>query len=148
MSDSKTTNFTGIGTSPTTGKWKMPAAFLLNESGMVLPGSIDSHETETSRHPLLISQACQAKLGFTKSPATARLLWTITRTKDLKLHDKPEQDCSWYELITCSSSSIYPFQNNYGVCSSSNPVSWKVRAKKSQSLSHMSLDHGYSPSST
>ena len=66
MSDSKTTNFTGIGTSPTTGKWKMPAAFLLNESGMVLPGSIDSHETETSKHPLLISQACQAKLGFTK----------------------------------------------------------------------------------
>ena len=44
----------------------MPAAFLLNESGMVLPGSIDSHETEKSKHPLLISQACQAKLGFTK----------------------------------------------------------------------------------
>ena len=44
----------------------MPAAFLLNESGMVLPGSIDSHETATSKHPLLISQACQAKLGFTK----------------------------------------------------------------------------------
>ena len=66
MSDSKTTKFTGIGTSATTGKWKMPAAFLLNESGMLLPGSIDSHETEKSKHPLLISQACQAKLGFTK----------------------------------------------------------------------------------
>ena len=36
-------------------------------NGMVLPGAIDSHETADSRHPLLISQAVQAKLGFTKS---------------------------------------------------------------------------------
>ena len=34
---------------------------------MVLPCSIESHETADSRHPLLISQSCQAKLGFTKS---------------------------------------------------------------------------------
>ena len=67
MSDAKTTQFTGIGSSPTIGKWRLPAGFLLNESGMVLPGAIDSHETADSRHPLLISQSVQAKLGFTKS---------------------------------------------------------------------------------
>ena len=67
MSDSKATQFTGIGSSPSTGKWKLPAGFLLNESGMVLPGSLNSHEIADSRHPLLISQAAQAKLGFTKS---------------------------------------------------------------------------------
>ena len=38
-----------------------------HESGTVLPGSLDSHEIADSRHPLLLSQAAQAKLCFTKS---------------------------------------------------------------------------------
>ena len=66
MIDAKTTQFTGIGSSQSTGKYKLPTGFRLNESGTVIPGALDSHETD-SRHPLLISQAVQAKLGFTKS---------------------------------------------------------------------------------
>ena len=34
---------------------------------MVIPGKLDSHEIADSRHPLLLSQACQAKMGFMKS---------------------------------------------------------------------------------
>ena len=34
---------------------------------MILPGKLDTHEIADGRHPLLLSQACQAKMGFTKS---------------------------------------------------------------------------------
>jgi len=67
LKDSKITKFTGVGSAPSTGKWKLPVALQLKESKLVLPGAIDSHEIANSRHPLLISQGCQAKLGFTKS---------------------------------------------------------------------------------
>ena len=67
LKNSKSTKFTGVGSAPSTGQWKLPAAFKLEESGLVLPGAIDSHEIADARHPLLLSQACQAKLGFTKS---------------------------------------------------------------------------------
>ena len=40
LKDGKVTKFTGIGSSPSTGKWKLPAGFLLNESGLVLPGAL------------------------------------------------------------------------------------------------------------
>ena len=43
----------------------------LVESGETIPGALDSHETETGPgtrpHPLLLSQAVQARLGLTKS---------------------------------------------------------------------------------
>ena len=43
----------------------------LVESGETIPGALDSHETETGLgtrpHPLLLSQAVQARLGLTKS---------------------------------------------------------------------------------
>jgi len=67
LKNAKVTKFTGVGTAPSTGQWRMPAAFKLIESEMVLPGFIDSHEIADSRHPLLFSQSCQAQLGFTKS---------------------------------------------------------------------------------
>ena len=67
LRDSTSTNFTGVGSAPSTGKWKMPAAVKLVESGLVIPGAVDSHEIANSRHPLLLSQSVQAKLGFTKS---------------------------------------------------------------------------------
>ena len=40
---------------------------MLPESGVTLQGSLDSHEIAEARHPLLLSNSCQAKLGFTKS---------------------------------------------------------------------------------
>ena len=39
----------------------------LEESKLILPGGLDSHEIEESNHPLLLSQAFQAMLGFTKN---------------------------------------------------------------------------------
>ena len=33
---------------------------------MVIPGCLHSHEIPEKAHPLLVSQACQAKMGMTK----------------------------------------------------------------------------------
>ena len=42
-------------------------AIRLQESDMVIPRCVHSHETPEKTHPLLVlSQACQAKLGMTK----------------------------------------------------------------------------------
>ena len=38
----------------------------LQESDMVIPGCVLSHEIPEKTHPLLVSQACQGKLGMTK----------------------------------------------------------------------------------
>ena len=45
----------------------MPTAIRLQESDMVIPGSVHSREIPEKTHLLLVSQACQAKLGMTKS---------------------------------------------------------------------------------
>ena len=58
--------FNGVGTSTTSGKLKMTMAIRLQESDMVIPGCAHSHEIPEKTHPLLVSQACQAKLGMTK----------------------------------------------------------------------------------
>ena len=62
----KATTFNGVGTSTTSGKLKIPMAIRLQESDMVIPGCVHLHEIPEKRHPLLLSQACQAKLGMTK----------------------------------------------------------------------------------
>ena len=41
-------------------------AIRLQESDMVVPGCVHSHEIPEKTHPLLLSQVCQAKLGMTK----------------------------------------------------------------------------------
>ena len=38
----------------------------LQESDMVISGCVHSHAIPEKTHPLLVSQACQAKLGMTK----------------------------------------------------------------------------------
>ena len=47
-------------------KFKIPMAIRLQESDMVILGCVHSHEIPNKTHPLLLSQACQAKLGMTK----------------------------------------------------------------------------------
>ena len=60
------TTFNGVGTSTTSGKLKIPMAIRLQESDMVIPGCVHSHEIPQKAHLLLVSQACQAKMGMTK----------------------------------------------------------------------------------
>ena len=67
LKNGQITQFTGVGSAPSTGKWKMPVGLKLVESQLVLPGAIESHEIANAKHPLLISQSSQAALGFTKS---------------------------------------------------------------------------------
>ena len=62
----KATTFNGVGTSTTSGKLEIRMAIRLQESDTVIPGCVHSHETLEKTHPLLVSQACQAKLGMTK----------------------------------------------------------------------------------
>ena len=64
--NAKVTQFTGVGTARTTGKWRFPMGTKLEESGMIIPGSITSHEIAAGSHPLLLSQAAQGTLGFRK----------------------------------------------------------------------------------
>ena len=61
------TNFKGIGEKATSGKIKIPFGIELVESGMIIPGTVSTHEVPKASHPMLLSQACQAKLGMTKS---------------------------------------------------------------------------------
>ena len=49
----------------TVGKREMPAAWTLEQSGLVVPGKIQSHE-QIGSHPLLLSKASQAQFGFVK----------------------------------------------------------------------------------
>ena len=60
------TTVNGVGTSTTSGKLKIPMALRLLESDMVIAGCLHSHEIPEKTHLLLVSQACQAKLGMTK----------------------------------------------------------------------------------
>ena len=62
----KATTLNGVQTSTTSGKLKMPMAIRLQESDLVVLGYVHSHEIPEKTHPLLLSQACQAKLGMTK----------------------------------------------------------------------------------
>ena len=41
-------------------------AFGLQDSAMEIPGCVHSHEIPGKTHPVLVSEACQAKLGMTK----------------------------------------------------------------------------------
>ena len=61
------TTFNGVGTGNTTGRHKIPIGLKLEETGLTLPGGLDSHEMEEGNHVLLLSQAVQANLGFLKS---------------------------------------------------------------------------------
>ena len=64
--DRKGTTFNGVGTSTTSGKLNTPMALRQQESDMVIPVCVHSHEIPEKTHLLLLSQACQAKLGMTK----------------------------------------------------------------------------------
>ena len=41
-------------------------AVKLEESGRIIPGCVHTHEIPVKSHPLLLSLACQAKLGRVK----------------------------------------------------------------------------------
>ena len=62
----KATTFNGVGTSTTSGQLKIPMAIRLQESDMVIPACVHSHEIPEKTHLLFLSQACQAKVGMTK----------------------------------------------------------------------------------
>ena len=62
----RATIFNGFGMSTTSGTLKIPMAIRLQESDMVIPGCVHSHEIPKITHHLLLSHACQAKLGMTK----------------------------------------------------------------------------------
>ena len=62
----KATTSNGVGTSTTSAKLTIPMAIRLQESDMVTPRCVHSHEILEKTHPLLVSEACQAKLGMTK----------------------------------------------------------------------------------
>ena len=47
----KATTFNGVGTSTTSGKLKSPMAIRLQESDMVIPECVYSHETPENTHP-------------------------------------------------------------------------------------------------
>ena len=64
LKDARTTNFNGVGTKTSNGKYQIPCGLRLEESKMILPGGLASHEMPNARHPFLISQSAQAKLGF------------------------------------------------------------------------------------
>jgi hypothetical protein len=67
LKDKKPTTFTGVGVQNSTGKYKLPTSLQLIRSKLIIPGAVDSHETPDGKHPMLLSQSAQAKLGFTKS---------------------------------------------------------------------------------
>ena len=64
---SSSTTFNGVGRGQTSGKHKIPFGLKLEESGLTLPGGVESHEMEQGGHCMLLSQSVQAKLGFLKS---------------------------------------------------------------------------------
>jgi len=66
LQDPRSTNFAGVGNAPSAGKFVIPVGFMLEESQLRLPGSVESHEMKHGTHPLLISQSVQAKLGMRK----------------------------------------------------------------------------------
>ena len=66
LKDATTTNFCGVGSKAISGKYTIPCGFRLEESQLILPGGLDSHEMPNSKHPLLLSRTCQAKLGLRK----------------------------------------------------------------------------------
>ena len=67
-----------------------PMAIRLQVSDMVIPGCVLSHEIPEKTHPLLASQACQAKLGMTKKNGcvTVQSHWMTTTHNDWKFLDK------------------------------------------------------------
>ena len=62
----KATTVNGVGTSNTSEMLKIPMATRPQESDMVIPRCVHSHEILEKIHLLSVSQACQAKLGMTK----------------------------------------------------------------------------------
>ena len=45
----------------------MPMALQLKESELTLPGACISHEIPDAKHPMLLSQSAQAKIGMVKN---------------------------------------------------------------------------------
>ena len=66
LASSSVTSYKGVGMSKTSGKYRMPLGFRLQQSGMHIPGSGMSHEIPGSPHPMLLSQSMQALLGMVK----------------------------------------------------------------------------------
>ena len=65
----KATTFNGVGTRMTSGKLKSPMAIPFQESDMVTPGCVHSHEIPEKTHPLLVSQSMSSKSGSDKTCA-------------------------------------------------------------------------------
>ena len=90
----KATSFDGVGTSMTSGKFKIPIAIRLQASDMVIPRCVHSHEIPEKTHPLLVSQACQAKLGMTKRVRDGSIHWMTPTHNHWKLLHKWRLGCS------------------------------------------------------
>ena len=63
---------------------------------MVIPGCVHSHEIPEKTHPLLLSEACQAKLGMTKrvregsitlDDYDAQIIGSCQTSRDWIVHD-------------------------------------------------------------
>jgi hypothetical protein len=68
----KPASFKGVGNKSATGKLKIPIVLELEESKIELPGANTIHEIPDADRPMLLSQAAQAKLGFTKNMRQGR----------------------------------------------------------------------------
>ena len=59
----------------------------LQESDMVMPGCVHSHEISEKTHPLFVSQARQAKLGMTKRVRDGSILINNDFVRNTLLND-------------------------------------------------------------
>ena len=82
---------------PTTGKSCLPTALMLEGSKKILPGFLESHE-QKGRHPLLLSDESQAKLGFIKDARDGTVY-----LKDWNDHVKVYRDVNTRLNVICIS---------------------------------------------
>ena len=67
ITDYSHSTINGVGIGKTSGKYALPFGVQAMNSGMKIPGVLESYSIADSSTPLLLSQAVQAKLGFMKN---------------------------------------------------------------------------------
>ena len=70
----------------------------LQESDLVTPGCVQSHEFLEKTHPLLCPRHVQQSLERQKVCVTVQSHWTIATHILWRLSDKWGQDCSWIRI--------------------------------------------------
>ena len=69
------TTFNGVGTGQTSGKHKIPHGSKMEESGLILPGALDSHEMDNGAMCCSCRNQCRQSLDFSSQSAMARSCW-------------------------------------------------------------------------